>query len=167
MTAMNIRHRVAIAILAVLAAQPLALQAQNRELQAQLMSATRIDCSFSSIAKGDWSEESTTFSTEPSDFTAAFFDIDVDSGTAEAEGRFGASYIIVRYAQGYLHFMQTLNSGPLYLTTVLAEPTGNGRLKAVHTRHEYTEVSLPGFTSRPEMYIGDCAVTVAEPEESD
>jgi hypothetical protein len=28
---------------------------------------------------------------------------------------------------------------------------------AVHTRHEYTDISLPGFTSRPEMYIGDCA----------
>jgi hypothetical protein len=92
------------------------------------------------------------------EFEAAFFDIDVESGTAEAEGRFGASYIIVRYAEGYLHFMQTLNSGPLYLTTVLAQPTTDGRLKAVHTRHEYTRVSLPGFTSRPEMYLGDCAV---------
>jgi len=31
-----------------------------------------------------------------------------------------------------------------------------GKLRAVHTRHEYTEVSLPGFTSRPEQYYGDC-----------
>jgi hypothetical protein len=57
--------------------------------------------------------------------------------------------------------MQTLNSGPLYLTSVLAQTTENGRLMAVHTRHEYTEVSLPGFTSRPEVYLGDCSVEVA------
>ena len=132
--------------------------AQDRALQEQLRNATRIDCSFSEVVKADWIDGATEFGAEPVEFEAAFFDIDVESGTAEAEGRFGASYIIVRYAQGYLHFMQTLNSGPLYLTTVLAQPTTDGRLKAVHTRHEYTQVSLPGFTSRPEMYLGDCTV---------
>ncbi|MGW8369982.1 MAG: hypothetical protein ACWGPN_15065, partial [Gammaproteobacteria bacterium] len=65
---------------------------------------------------------------------------------------------VVRYAQGYLHFMQTMSAGPIYLTTILAEPSADGRLKAVQTRHEYTAVMLPGFTSRPEMYLGDCAV---------
>jgi len=29
----------------------------------------------------------------------------------------------------------------------------------VHTRHEYTEVRLPGFTSRPEQYYGECEIT--------
>ena len=36
---------------------------------------------------------------------------------------------------------------------------GDGKLRAVHTRHEYTEVSLPGFTSRPEQYYGDCTAS--------
>jgi hypothetical protein len=49
-------------------------------------------------------------------------------------------------------------SGPLYTTTVLAKESRDGRLLAIHTRHEYTDVSLPGFTSRPEMYLGECAV---------
>jgi hypothetical protein len=132
--------------------------AQSRELQQRLQSAARVECRFSEVGTGDWDGETTHFSAEPVEFTATFFDIDVESGTAEAEGRFGASYIIVRYAEGYLHFMQTLNSGPLYLTTILAETTSDGRLKAVHTRHEFTQVRLPGFTSRPEMYLGDCAV---------
>jgi len=141
-----------------LAIWPNAASAQNRQLMDRLQGASRIDCQFSEIAKGDWTDEGTEFEASPIEFSAAFFDIDVESGTAEAEGRFGASYIIVRYAQGYLHFMQTLNSGPLYLTTVLAQESTDGRFKAVHTRHEYTQVSLPGFTSRPEMYLGDCAV---------
>jgi hypothetical protein len=137
---------------------PAAASAQDRELQQRLQGATRVDCNFSRIAVSDWNGDAPEFTVDAVEFTAAFFDIDVESGTAEAEGRFGASYIIVRYAEGYLHFMQTLNSGPLYLTTILAQAAGNGRLKAVHTRHEFTQVRLPGFTSRPEMYLGDCAV---------
>jgi hypothetical protein len=139
-------------------ALPASGSAQGRELMARLQNATRVDCRFSELATGDWTGDATEFSAGPVEFSASFFDIDVESGTAEAEGRFGASYIIVRYAEGYLHFMRTLNSGPLYLTTILAQTTTEGRLKAVHTRHEYTQVRLPGFTSRPEMYLGDCAV---------
>ena len=131
---------------------------QNRQLQDALQGASRVDCSFSTLVTGDWNDDGSVAEVADVEFTAAFFDIDVETGTAEAEGRFGASYIIVRYAEGYLHFMQTLNSGPLYLTTILAQPTADGRLKAIHTRHEFTQVRLPGFTSRPEMYLGDCSV---------
>jgi hypothetical protein len=158
MSGMRAQLMILVGSWAVLAVAAPEATAQDRELQQRLAAATRVDCHFTQRATGDWPESEAAIDSEPFEFTAAFFDIDVESGTAEAEGRFGASYIIVRYAQGYLHFMQTLNSGPLYLTTVLAEPAGDGRLKAVHTRHEYTEVRLPGFTSRPEMYIGDCAI---------
>jgi len=156
---MRLRISIAPLILVATSFAATGAVAQNRALQEQLRSATRIDCSFTQIATGDWDGESTQFDAEPVEFSAVFFDIDVESGTAEAEGRFGASYIIVRYAEGYLHFMQSLNSGPLYLTTVFAQPSANDRLKAVHTRHEYTQVRLPGFTSRPEIYLGDCSVT--------
>jgi hypothetical protein len=29
----------------------------------------------------------------------------------------------------------------------------------VQNRVEYSSVVLPGFTSRPEIYVGDCAVS--------
>jgi hypothetical protein len=137
---------------------PASAPAQNREIRERLQHAARVDCRFTRVATGDWNGGETQVSSEPADLTMAFFDIDVESGTAEAEGRIGTSYIIVRYADGYLHFMQSLSSGPLYLTTILPDPSSDGRLKAVHTRHEFTQVRLPGFTSRPEMYLGDCAV---------
>jgi hypothetical protein len=136
--------------------------AQDRALLRQLQEAARIDCRFTQLAKADWPDDGAEFNTENVAFEASFFDIDVEGVTAEAEGRFGASYIVVRFAEGYLHFMQTPNSGPLYLTTVLAEASADGRLKAVHTRHEYTAISLPGFTSRPEMYVGDCAIETVQ-----
>jgi hypothetical protein len=123
-----------------------------------LENAVRVDCKFTGVARGEWADGGARFHAEAVDYRAVFFDIDVESGTAEAEGQFGASYIVVRYAQGYLHLMQTLGSGPIYVTTILAEPSVEGRLKAVHTRHEYTQVSLPGYTSRPESYLGDCSV---------
>lgn len=152
-----IPFRRALLALGILALAP-PLGAQNRALLELLANAGRVDCQFTQITRGDWKTDAAEFTAEPADFAAAFFDIDVESGTAEAEGRFGASYIVVRYAEGYLHFMQTLSSGPIYLTTVFAQPATDGRLKAVHTRHEYTQVSLPGYTSRPEMYVGDCSV---------
>ena len=70
-----------------------------------------------------------------------------------------APFIVVRQANDYLHFMQMYGSGPLHTTTILAREAQDGRLMAVHTRHEYTDVAIPGFTSRPEMYIGDCEVS--------
>ena len=133
-------------------------EAQNRALRELLENAVRVECRFTSVVRGGWSDSGTEFKSEAVNRSAVFFDIDVESGTAEAEGEFGASYIVVRYAEGYLPFLQTLSSGPIHLTTILAEPSTGGRLKAVHTRHEYTQVSLPGYTSRPESYLGDCSV---------
>jgi hypothetical protein len=49
-------------------------------------------------------------------------------------------------------------TGPLYTTTFIDRETQDGKLMAVHTRHEYTDVRLAGFTSRPEQYYGECAV---------
>jgi hypothetical protein len=54
--------------------------------------------------------------------------------------------------------MQMFSSGPLYTTTVMARETSDGRMMAIHTRHEYTPATVPGFTSRPESYFGDCAI---------
>jgi hypothetical protein len=28
----------------------------------------------------------------------------------------------------------------------------------MHSRHEYTDVSLPGYTSSPEQYYGECEI---------
>jgi hypothetical protein len=66
------------------------------------------------------------------------------------------SDIIAQLSGGSLHLMQTSRSGAVYITTVYPSESRGGKLKAVHARHEYTEVSLPGYTSRPEQYYGEC-----------
>ena len=128
-------------------------------LQQRLAKATGLECTFPVLARGNWKSGTASADVTPATLTVAFKNINVDEGTADLEGKLGgSSLIVVRYSNDYLHLMQSQGDGPLYTTTVIAKESKEGRLMAVHTRHEYTQVSLPGFTSRPEMYIGDCAV---------
>lgn len=132
---------------------------QSAALEKRLIAAKRLECTFGTVATGDWEKgkQATKATVAPSKLTLAFFNIDLDEGTADSDSGFGATFISVKYAHGYLHFMQISDAGPLYLTTILATETVPGRFKAIHTRHEWTPASVPGFTSRPELYVGDCA----------
>jgi hypothetical protein len=132
---------------------------QGAALQQRLAKTTALSCAFSAKATGAWADAGPSAEVGTAQIKVAFTNVNVDEGTADTEGAFGTSFIVVRYAGDYLHFIQMHSSGPLYTTTVLAKPSKDGRLLAIHTRHEYTDVRLPGFTSRPEMYLGDCAAT--------
>ena len=61
------------------------------------------------------------------------------------------SDVTVRLAEGYLHLMQAFRTGPLYTTTVFDVGANGGKFKAVHSRHEYFTVPVPGATSSPEQ----------------
>ena len=113
-------------------------------------------CIFDLLATGTWAQEKTDAQVKEAKLALEFADIDTQEGTANAKGGFGAPHVIVRLSGGNLHFLQVASTGPLYVTTVFDQRTPGGKLKAVHSRHEYTLVSLPGFTSRPEQYYGLC-----------
>jgi glucose/arabinose dehydrogenase len=132
--------------------------AQSAALEKRLIAAKKLSCTFSVLTTGNWDGAKASAAVTAAKLEVKFFGIDIDEGTAEADGGFGASFIIVKYSHGYLHLMQISDAGPLYITTVLATQTANGRFKAMHTRHEWSPALVPGFTSRPEMYIGDCAL---------
>ena len=133
--------------------------AQRGTLQDRLSAATALSCSFTVVANANWTKGTATAATGPVKLSVSFKNVNVDEGSADAEGAFGDSFIVVRQTGDYLHLVQSYRSGPLYTTTVFARESDGGRFTAVHTRHEYTDVALPGFTSRPEMYVGDCAIT--------
>jgi hypothetical protein len=142
----------------LVASQPDVVHGQSAAVQRRLAAAERLDCSFSALATGTWQGGAAEASVTPAELEIAFFDINVDEGSAEAEGAFGASFISARYSQGYLHLMQVSDAGPLYVTTVFAHELPDDRLMAVHVRLEYAPMVLPGFTSRPEMYVGSCSI---------
>jgi hypothetical protein len=127
----------------------------------RLAHVSSVACAFRAMAKGDWNTQTGEPQGEEvskSDFSVAFEQINTDEGTAVAVGTFGPSDIIVRFAVSTLHLVQSFNEGPLYVTSIFSDETPDKRFKAVHRRHEFTQVSLPGFTSRPEQYYGTCAI---------
>jgi len=145
-------------IVVVLLLIQLPLSAQD--VKGRLATAKSLKCTFSLVAAGAWSKESETKAdVKPAKLVLQFQEINTDEGTARLEGSVGGTYdIIVRYAGGYLHFIQSFLDGPLYTTTVLEKATTGGKLKAMHSRHEYTDFALLGFTSSPEQYYGECEI---------
>ena len=125
---------------------------------ARLAGAKTVRCEFSTVATVEWKNGVPQIATRSTPLELQFETVDIDGGTARAVGPFGPSEINVRLTVNSLHFMQSFREGPLYLTTVIGRPARDGRWLAVHTRHEYTDVSLPGYTSRPEQYYGSCGV---------
>jgi hypothetical protein len=141
-------------IAALLAAFGLAFQAQD-----PLASLKKLQCTFPVQAIGTWVDGAPKADVKAAKLSVGFDAIDVGGGTADTVGQFGPLHITVRLTGSTVHFLHMDSGGALYLTTVFAPGKGQlegGKLRAVHTRHEYTEVSLPGFTSRPEQYYGDC-----------
>jgi hypothetical protein len=131
-------------------------------VQAPLADLKTLRCSFSQQATGTWVAGAPNVATKPAKLVVGFDAIDVGGGTADTIGQFGPVHITVRLTGTTLHFMHMDTGGALYVTTVFApgrDKLPDGKLRAVHSRHEYTEVSLPGFTSRPEQYYGDCTPT--------
>lgn len=150
--------RWALAVATLLVGRPDVASPQAADPMARLGNARTIRCEFPAMAAGDWKEGVAQGTTKSATLSLRFEKVDVDGGTAEAVGPFGPSEINVRLTVNSLHFMQSFREGPLYLTTVIGRPAKDGRWPSVHTRHEYTEVSLPGYTSRPEQYYGTCSV---------
>ncbi len=124
----------------------------------KLAAAKSLACNFPTMTVGDWGATGPAGQIKPAKLAVRFADIDTDEGTAVAIGTFGPSDIIVKLSVGTLHFVQSFREGPLYATTIFPFEVRPDVLRAVHTRHEYTSVSLPGFTSRPEQYYGECEI---------
>jgi hypothetical protein len=124
-----------------------------------LAKATNIRCTFSLVTVGTWGREQVEAKTKPVSLPPQEFEaINTDEGTAQLKANVGKYDIIVRYAEGYLHFIQSFYNGPLYVTTVLDKKTANGKLKAMQSRHELIDFALPGITSSPEQYLGECEI---------
>ena len=123
-----------------------------------LSNVTQVSCRFAVNATGTWEKGEPLAETGKASLTLSFTEVNASDGTAEIVDAALTSDIIVRVSGRTLHFLQSFREGPLYATTIFPRVTRDGRLQAVHTRHEYTEIRLPGFTSRPEQYYGDCEV---------
>jgi hypothetical protein len=128
--------------------------------QGTLASATSVKCTFSLMTVGVLGDKPDA-KVKPATLVLEFVAVNADEGSAELKSGVGVYDIIVRYAQGYLNFIQSFRDGPLHTTTILDKKTAGGKFKAMHSRHEYTDFALPSFTSSPEQYYGECEVLKA------
>ena len=114
-------------------------------------------CTFRQSAVGGWKRDGAPHAAVKASTLILRFDaIDVDSGTAQLKTGSMSNELTAKLAAGYLHFMQTFRTGPLYTTTVFDNPAEGAKFKAVHSRHEYFTTPVPGATSSPEQYYGEC-----------
>ena len=137
-------------------AVPRSLKPQNA--RGPLAVAQSVKCVFPLMVVATWTDKGPDVKTKTINKEMRFDKINTEEGTAELQGDYGKYDIIVRYADGYLHFIQSFLNGPLYTTTVLEKKTASGKLKAMHSRHEYIDFALVGITSSPEQYYGECEI---------
>src|SRR5258706_6923960 len=138
---------------------PFAQTLSQRALQEKLTSAKSLKCDFTTMVTATWNKEGVAQAeVKPSTMSLQFLKVNIDEGSAEMKGEVGTYQLVVKLSESTLHFIHSFRAGALYTTTVFPKETHDGRFKAVHTRHEYVDIVLPGFTSRPEEYFGDCAV---------
>jgi hypothetical protein len=123
--------------------------------------ATGLTCTFKALATGTWARGGdASAKISAVDFPLEFNNLNVLDGSANSKGNTGNLLITVMLVGGNLHLVVTNTGGLLHLTSVSASESRPGFYKAVHSRHELTEsaVIIPGFTSRPEQYLGECAI---------
>ena len=142
----------AVALLSVSASSSLRAQGKTEN-------AKSLRCTFPLNATGNWNAAgSPDAAVKQTKLVLRFESINTDEGSAELKNGSVGTGITVQLASGNLHFIQSFRSGPLYLTTVFNKESSNGKLKAVHSRHEYLKVPLEGATSSPEQYYGECEI---------
>ena len=126
--------------------------------QGRLSKATRLNCTFATKVVARWKNGDPQVETTPTSLPMVITDINIEEGTARTTDVLGTTVGIVTFASGTLHFMQTQTEGAVYLTSVFDKESHPGKLRAVHTRHAQSDLTLGGFTSSPEQYYGECTI---------
>jgi hypothetical protein len=143
-----------LVLLGVIAVAPPIAMAQGR-----IATAKSLRCRFSLSATGRWESDGTARSAvAAARLTLLFEAIDADDGTARLRNGAVSSDVVARQSGGYLHLMQIFKTGAMYTTTVFDQDATRGAFRAVHSRHESFTVPLPGATSAPEQYYGECQI---------
>ena len=118
-------------------------------------------CRFTIYAAGAWSKQTQEPSAQvrqPETLTLDIDEIDTDSGSGRVTGTAGPAEVTALLTLSSLHFMERSVTGTLNITTVFSGAEGAKTFRAVHTRHDYLPLSLPGYVSDPSVsqHYGIC-----------
>ena len=132
--------------------------AQSAEKKNPLASIRMLKCSFPVAVNGSWKDWSPKADMQQGPpLTLLIDEIDIDGGTA----RIGTTHATALLTQNSVHFMERTMAGSLTMITVLSQKSPKGTLRAVRSRHDYLQMSIPGFVAEPNVsqHYGECEPT--------
>ena len=148
------------AILLLSAATVAGAQSTDKNPLAQVKAMT---CKFSIYASGAWTKtlEPDGKIRQPETLALEIDEIDTDSGSGRVTGTSGPADVTALLTISSLHFMERSVTGTLNITTVFSGDATAKTFRAVHTRHDYLPMSLPGYQSEPSVsqHYGTCEAT--------
>jgi len=122
-----------------------------------------LKCRFVIYASGSWSKtyEPAAQVRQPETLSIEVDEIDTDSGSGRVTGTAGPADVTALLTLSSLHFMERSVTGTLNITTVFSAAEGAKTFRAVHTRHDYLPMNLPGYESAPSVsqHYGVCEST--------
>ena len=152
MTKTSAGAQAVLAVLALMltlsgAARPTLAQSTEKNPLARVKS---FKCSFPVYAVGAWKSGTPQAQIKQADqFTLTIDEIDTDSGSGRVTGTAGPVEVTALLTVSSLHFMERSVTGTLNITTIFVSDGGAKTFRAVHSRHDYLPMSIPGFTSEP------------------
>ena len=151
------RKTVAIALLlAVTAANGSGGQAEPPN---PLTSVKRLKCRFPTASAAAWKSGDPQVQLKTQELLFEITNIDVQDGTAEYLGTAGRAFVTAVLSGWSLYFVEN-SVGQLNVTTVFAQEASPKRLKAVHSRHGYLQMTVGKFIAEPSVSqnYGDCEI---------
>jgi hypothetical protein len=124
-----------------------------------LTKVTAMKCRFPVAVSGTWKNGEAVATPRTQELLINVTAIDVGDGTAEVAGTAGKAFVSAVLSGWSLYFVDN-SVGQLNVTTVFAQESAPGKLKAVHSRHGYLQMQVGKFISEPSVSqnYGECEI---------
>jgi hypothetical protein len=129
-----------------------------------LASVKSLKCRFPVYTVGSWKNgEPKADVKQAQQLSLEIDEIDTEGGTARVTATSGPTHVTALLTISSLHFMERTVTGTLTITTVFASEGNVRTFRAVHSRHDYLPMSLPGYVSEPSVSqsYGECEAPAA------
>ncbi len=146
-------------LIAVSTTPPAMAQTPPQEPPNPLTTLKRLKCRFPVATSAVWKAGEPQAQVKTQELLFDINAIDVQDGTAEYLGTAGRAYVTAVLSGWSLYFVENA-IGQLNVTTVFAQEASAKKLKAVHSRHGYLQMTVGRFTAEPAVSqnYGECEV---------
>ena len=124
-----------------------------------LLTVKRLKCRFPTASAAAWKSGDPQVQIKTQELLFDLTNIDVADGTAEYLGTAGRAFVTAVLSGWSLYFVEN-SVGQLNVTTVFAQEAAPKRLKAVHSRHGYLQMTVGRYIAEPSVSqnYGDCEI---------